>query len=182
MTVQFTLTVATSADAYISRSTDEPPQAWASEEEQELFFHDVEAADWAIMGRNTHEAADKPYRRRIIFSSRKSGWVRPTQLWLDPAAKVPADLPELVAGVHPLTNGLILGGTRVHDWFLAHNAIHRVHLTVEPVAFGDGLPVFSGQLDRDPVTVFTRRGFWIEAESTLNTGGTRYYELVPDTP
>ena len=73
MTVQFTLTVATSADAFISRSTDEPPQAWASEEEQALFFRDVEAADWAIMGRNTHQAADKPHRRRIIFSSQKRG-------------------------------------------------------------------------------------------------------------
>ena len=182
MTVQFTLTVATSADGFISRSTDEPPQAWASEEEQALFFRDVEAADWAIMGRNTHQAADKPHRRRIIFSSQKRGWQRPTQLWLDPATTKPADFPELVGGVHPLTNGLILGGTRVHDWFLAHNAIHRVNLTVEPVSFGDGLPVFTGQVDRNPVTVFTRRGFQIVSESTLNAGGTRFYELVPDTP
>ena len=180
MTVQFTLTVATSADAFISRSTEEPPQAWASDEEQELFFRDVEAADWAIMGRNTHLAADKPYRRRIILSSTQGGWVRPNQLWLDPKSMKPADLPDLVGGVHPLTNGLILGGTRVHDWFLTHNAIHCVHLTVEPVAFGDGLSVFTGQQDRDPVTVFTRRGFRLDTEATLNAGGTRYYELVPD--
>ena len=182
MTVQFTLTVATSVDGFISRSTDEPPQAWASEEEQALFFRDVDTADWAIMGRNTHEAADKPHRRRIIFSRRQSGWVRPTQLWLDPVETNPADLPALVGDVHSLENGLILGGTRVHDWFLTHHAIHRVHLTVEPVAFGDGLPVFTGQVDRDTVTVFTRRGFRIENESTLNADGTRYYELVPDTP
>ena len=182
MTVQFTLTVATSADAYISRSTDEPPQAWASEEEQAMFFRDVEAADWAIMGRNTHEAADKPHRRRIVFSSQQGGWKRPTQLWLNPAATQPAALSALVEDAHPLKSGLILGGTRVHDWFLSHNAIHHVHLTVEPVAFGDGLPIFSGQIDRNPVTVFTRRGFRILSERTLNPGGTRYYELVPDAP
>ena len=179
---RFTLTVATSADAFISRATDEPPQAWASAEEQALFFRDVEAADWAIMGRNTHLAADRPDRRRIIFSTKTNGWQRPTQLWLDPAGTTPTDLSERVAKVHPLHEGLILGGTRVHDWFLAHGAIHKVHLTIEPVAFGAGLPVFTGQTDRNPVTVFTRRGFHISDEATLNAAGTRYLELVPDAP
>lgn len=182
MTARFTLTVATSADGFISRSTDEPPQAWASPEEQDLFFRDVEAADWAVMGRNTHLAADRPDRRRIIFSTKAGGWQRPTQLWLDPETLTPAELPTLVSDVHALENGLILGGTRVHDWFLAHDAIHKVHLTIEPVAFGEGLPIFSGQQDRDPVTTFTRRGFHILSEETLNGIGTRYLELVPDAP
>ena len=182
MTARFTLTVATSADGFISRSTDEPPQAWASAEEQALFFRDVEAADWAIMGRNTHLAADRPDRRRIIFSTRTTGWQRQTQIWLDPSKIRPADLPGLVAHVHPLGTGLILGGTRVHDWFLAHRAIDAVHLTIEPVAFGHGLPIFTGQQDRNPVTAFTRRGFHILSEDTLNAAGTRYLELAPDAP
>lgn len=177
---RFTLTVATSADGFISRSTDEPPQAWASPEEQDLFFRDVEAADWAIMGRNTHLAADRPDRRRIVFSTKTKGWQRPTQLWLDPETCTPADLPALVSTVHALENGLILGGTGVHDWFLAHGAIDKVHLTIEPVSFGEGLPVFSGQQEREPVTTFTRRGFHILSEETLNGIGTRYVELAPD--
>lgn len=177
---RFTLTVATSADGFISRSTDEPPQAWASAEEQDLFFRDVEAADWAIMGRNTHLAADRPDRRRIIFSTKTDGWKRPTQLWLDPAGVEPGDLAARVAPVHPLRTGLILGGTRVHDWFLAHRAIAEVHLTIEPVAFGRGLPIFTGQIDRNPVTAFTRRGFHVVSEETLNAAGTRYLELAAD--
>lgn len=173
----FTLTVATSADGFISRSTDEPPQAWASAEEQALFFRDVEAADWAIMGRNTHEAADKPYRRRIIFSSKTSGWIRPTQFWLDPAELTPDDLIESVSHIHPLENGLILGGTRVHDWFLAHGAIYKVNLTIEPVKFGTGLLVFSDQTSTDPIGVFESRGFKIDSDEVLNATGTRYLEM-----
>ena len=173
----FTLTVATSADAFISRTTDEPPQAWASAEEQALFFRDVEAADWAIMGRKTHLAADRTDRRRIVFSTTTQGWQRPTQLWLDPAGLVPADLAERVAEVRPLQHGLILGGTRVHDWFLSHDAIHRVNLTVEPVRFGDGLPIFTDQTEHDPLGVFRRAGFGVIAERQLNAGGTHYYEL-----
>lgn len=176
--LHFTLTVATSADGYISRSTDEPPQAWASLEEQALFFRDVEAADWAIMGRNTHQAADKPHRRRIIFSTSKQGWQRPTQFWVDPENLTPGDLAAQVGAVHPLTNGLILGGTRVHDWFLAQNAIDKVHLTIEPVVFASGLPIFTNQTSRDPLKSFTSVGFRITEDRPLNEAGTRYVELV----
>lgn len=176
---RYTLTVATSADGYISRSTDEPPQAWASAEEQDLFFRDVEAADWAIMGKNTHLAAEKSYRRRIIFSTKTNGWRRPTQLWLDPDDIRPGDLPKLVNGVKPLEHGLILGGTRVHDWFLLHGLIHRVHLTIEPVTFGRGLPIFTGQAKEDAVEVFRDAGFTKLSETRLNAEGTRYLELEP---
>ena len=86
-----------------------------------------------------------------------------------------------MATVRPCENALILGGTRVHDWFLAHRAVDEVHLTVEPVVFGEGLPIFTGQRDRDPVTAFTRRGFHIRHEETLNELGTRYLELAPDS-
>lgn len=180
--LHFTLTVATSSDGYISRSTDEPPQAWASPEEQELFFRDVEAADWAVMGRNTHEAADKPHRRRIIFSTSKQGWQRPTQLWIDPEGLAPDDLEAQVRERHPLKRGLILGGTRVHDWFLAHRAIHAVHLTIEPVVFQKGLPIFSDQTTRDPLEVFTSLGFRPTLDRLLNDSGTRYVELSQSIP
>lgn len=175
----FTLTVATSADGYIARAIDDAPQSWASKEEQELFFRDVEAADWAIMGRNTHEAADKPYRRRVVFSTRVTGWQRPTQLWLDPCQYSPQRLADAVTQVAPLENGLILGGTRVHDWFLHHQAIHRVNLTIEPVEFGNGLPIFTKQGTHDPLTVFASRGFQIVSDTLLNDAGTRYIELTP---
>ena len=176
--LQFTLTVATSRDGFISRSTDEPPQTWASAEEQVLFFRDVEAADWAVMGRNTHLAADKPHRRRIIFSTQIDGWQRSSQLWLNPKDATPYDLEGLVGDVHPLEKGLILGGTRVHDWFLHHRAIHRVHLTIEPIAFGDGLPVFSDQVSEDPVETFVQAGFTVLSDHKLNALGTRYLELI----
>lgn len=176
---EYLLTVVVSEDGFIARSVGEPPQAWASVEEQELFFVDVEAADWAIMGRHTHEAADRPDRRRIVFSSKVSGWKRPSQLWVDPECLTPQTLPEQVREVHALARGLILGGTRVHDWFLAHGAIDCVHLTVEPVRFGTGLSVFSDARSGDPVEEFTRRGFEIISEERLNSAGTRFLVLEP---
>ncbi|MEM9709406.1 MAG: hypothetical protein AAF871_11505 [Pseudomonadota bacterium] len=169
-----TLTVVASSDGYIAPSPDEPPQAWASAEEQAMFFADVEAADWAVMGRGTHLAADRPERRRIVFSTQIAGWQRPTQLWLDPKETRPADLPSLVGHVAPFRAGIILGGTRVHDWFRARGAIDRVHLTVEPLRFGEGLPIFSDSRGEDPETAIARLGLALLSEDRLNAGGTRY--------
>jgi dihydrofolate reductase len=173
---EFHLAVVCTEDGFIARHPADSPASWASAEEQDIFFQHVNAASWAIMGRNTHEAADRPERRRIIFSRKRYGWQRPTQLWLDPESVMPRDLPHLVHGKHPFGLGLILGGTTVHDWFDEHNAIDRVFLTIEPVRFGEGLPVFTGA-SGNPLRTFAERGYVVRSETTLNAEGTRYLEL-----
>ena len=178
----FTLTVVTSRDGLIARGAGDAPHLWASAEEQALFFADVEAADWSILGRRTHELADRPDRRRIVFSTAAAGdgdWRRPGQLWLDPGRVGPGDLACRVAGVHPLRRGVILGGTRVHDWFLDRGAIDRVHLTVEPLEFGTGLALFSAH-PGPPEAVLARLGFACTAQRQLNAAGTRHTTWVPD--
>lgn len=171
----FTLAVVTSADGFIARAPGDAPQNWASAEEQALFFADVDAADWAVMGRHTHDAADRPDRRRVVFSGAAGvgEWRRPTQLWIDPAQLDLAALPGLVGAVHPLRRGLILGGTRVHDWFFAQGAIDRVHLTVEPVRFGSGLSLFSGHIG-SAEAVLRVLGFVSDGARVLNAQGTRH--------
>lgn len=175
---QFTLAVVATADGFIARHPADSPAAWASPEEQDIFLRHVDAADWSVMGRHTHEAADKPQRRRIVFSRHKAGWQRPTQLWLDPTALTPQDLPGLVDPVHPLARGLILGGTMVHDWFHAHGAIDEIALTIEPLTFERGLPLFTGQ-HGDPLQTCRILGYAVETEAVLNPRGTRYLTLKP---
>jgi dihydrofolate reductase len=171
----WTLAVVTSEDGFIGRTPAEPPHLWASLEEQAVFLAEVATADWSVMGRGTHEAADRPDRRRIVFSAAAGAgeWRRPTQLWIDPATLSPAELLVRVAHIHPLRAGLILGGTRVHDWFLAHGAIDEVHLTVEPVKFGAGLPLFS-HASGPPGDVLVASGFRLRVTRDLNGRGTRH--------
>lgn len=173
----FHLVVVTSEDGFIARHPTDNPASWASAEEQSIFFEHVAAAPWAIMGRNTHETADRPDRRRIIFSTRHTGWQRKTQLWLDPRnSKKPADLAAAVQDIYPMQHGLILGGTGVHDWFLNARAIDRVFLTIEPVEFGAGLPLFS-KYSGSALRIFNALGFSVISETVLNAAGTRYLEL-----
>lgn len=180
MRPRFTLVVVTSRDGYIGRTPEDSPHRWASPEEQRLFLSEVAAADWAVMGRRTHEAADRPDRRRIVFSSSagRGEWRRPGQLWIDPAGLPPGDIPALVAGVHPAAAVLILGGTRVHDWFLAHGAIDEIHLTVEPLTFGTGLPLFTDH-SGDPRRLLPDLGFTSTGETPLNPEGTTYSVWTP---
>jgi dihydrofolate reductase len=183
MRPHFTLAVAATEDGYIARHPAHPPADWCSPEEQALFLAHVDAADWGILGRRTHEAADKPFRRRIVFSSAvaEPEWRRPTQLWLDPAGRGPDDLARLVAPIHPLRHGLILGGTAVHGWFHDAGRIDRVLLTVEPVRFGAGLTVFPGRTG-PAEDVLPALGYRLEDARTLNTRGTRLLTYAPAAP
>ena len=180
MRAHFTLVVVTTADGFIARHPAHSPAGWASPEEQAIFLAEVEAADWGILGRHTHAAADRPDRRRIVLSSAAPApaWHRPTQVWLDPATVIPDDLPALVGAVHPLHRGLILGGTRVHGWFHRHGRIDRVLLTVEPLSFGAGLPLFP-DTEGPAEAVLERLGYRPVAMRVLNAGGTRLVEMVP---
>lgn len=177
---RFTLIVATSADGFIAREAGHTPADWSSAEEAARFREDLKLGDWQIMGRTTHELAPSATRRRIVFSTTRAGWVRPTQLWLDPRGETPAGLARQVDEVHPLRHGLILGGTGVHDWFLERGAIDALHLTVEPVRFGDGLPIFSGQAPGDPVAALGRFGFRPGDRERLNDQGSFWMRLLPE--
>jgi len=181
MPTRFSLIVACSEDGFIARASGQRPADWASPEEQALFLATVDAADWSIMGRVTAELAPKPWRRRVILSSGATApdWRRPAQLWVDPSGLTPDDLPALVAPLRPMREALVLGGTRVHDWFLAHRRIDAVTLTVEPVRFGGGLPVFSDQNGAGPVEAFVQRGFAVHGMAPVNDRGTMLVRLAP---
>ncbi len=175
----FTLVAVCTEDGFIASHEGHTPADWASAEEQAVFLAEVEAADWSIMGRGTHEAADRPDRRRIVLSTAPLApdWRGPTQLWVDPAPIGPDGLAPLVEHVRPMRNALILGGTQVYDWFHAAGRIDRVLLTIEPVAFGVGLPLFTGQKGPADRTL-EKLGYRLDSTRPLNARGTRLLSFV----
>lgn len=181
---RFTLRVVASLDGFIARRPGHAPADWASAEEQALFVAAVDAADWAVMGRGTHEAALKPDRRRIVLSSTapRPEWRTELHLWLDPANRSPDELADLVAEIRPMREAVALGGTATHDWLHGHRRLDAVALSVEPVRFGSGLPIFGDQTTSDPVRAFTEKRYAIVAEETLNEAGTRLVTLTPRDP
>jgi dihydrofolate reductase len=182
-TARFVLVIVASSDGFIARAAGHAPWDWQSPEERAFFLETVARADWGVLGRTTHETAFRADRRRIVFShsAPEPEWRLPTHLWVDPATISPDELGRLVDPVWPMRTALILGGADVAAWFLEQGQIDEVLLSIEPVAFGSGLPIFAGGAAGDPVALVRARGFGVQSERPLNTGGTRLVTLVPAT-
>jgi dihydrofolate reductase len=170
-----------SADGFIARHPGEHPGAWASQAEQARFLRAVPRHDWAFMGRTTHETAWRADRRRVVFSRSATGleWRHPTHLWVDPGRQPwPAILAEL-AKRRPPRRCAVLGGTAVHDWFLARGLLDRIDLSIEPLRFGQGLPLLSGQPAGPAEAHLMALGWRRLLERPLGEAGTRRLLLLP---
>lgn len=180
----FTLLAVVSADGFIARQAADNPADWASAEEQARFLAEVPGYDWGFLGRTTHELAFRLDRRRVVFSRQARGldWREARHLWLDPSRHRLADILAELATVHPPERCVVLGGTAVHDWFIERGLVGRIELSIEPVRFGTGLPLLTGQPPGDATAALAARGFLIVDRQQLNATGTRLLTLVRPGP
>ena len=79
--------------------------------------------------------------------------------------------------MRPPRRCIVLGGAAVHDWFLERDLIDRIELTIEPLRFGIGLPLLTGQRG-EPLAALAARGFAVVDEQRLNAEGTRLLLLT----
>lgn len=172
----FELVAAVSIDGFLGRHSGESVLSWSSREEQERFRACLADHDWAFMGRITHEQVFRTDRWRVIFSSAATTptWREPRHLWINPAQSNLAELIELMRTRHPVSHCLVLGATRVHDWFLQQDRIDRIQLAIEPIEFGVGIPLFSDQPGLAPLTYLEQRGFHATSQEILNNQGTTW--------
>ena len=59
----------------------------------------------------------------------------------------------------------VLGGTQIFSWFFKKNLLDEIYLTIEPVVFGSGLPLFNADVD-------TVQKFKLASVRRLNKTGT----------
>jgi dihydrofolate reductase len=170
----FTLAAVVSADGFIARRAGDHPRTWASAEEQARFLARLVRYDWAFMGRMTHETALRHDRRRVVFSRGAAGldWRTAQHLWVDPAKVALDAILAVLRPVRPPRRCIVLGGTTVHEWFLERGLIDRIELTVEPLRFGAGLTLLSGQPPGDLTAELARRGFAAAPPHVLSGQGT----------
>lgn len=181
---RFTLVAVTSRDGFITGPNGEPPATWASPEEQVLFAETVSALDWSFTGRVTHELAWRPSRRRVVFSRNCPTplWRHPARLWVDPERTPLEQILGTIREVHPAEHCGILGGVAVHDWFAGHQLIDAAEITIEPLTFAAGLPLFSGRAGQDPIASLAAIGLRPTDTLELNASGTRLCRFVRAEP
>lgn len=181
MTAEFLLLAVVSSDGFIARHSGDPPWTWASPEEQARFRATMAKVTWSVMGRITHETAPKPERKRIVFTSSVTGiaWLTPNHLGFNPAG---ASFDEALETAKVDGQVAILGGTRVHDHLLEIGKIDEIRFSIEPVAFGEGLPLFTGVAWVGVETHLATHGMArVGEDERLNAAGTveRIYRKLP---
>ena len=162
--IKYSLMFACSKDGFIAKKEGDNPFLWTSKEDNNLLKNEISRSDWSVMGRKTHELNPRKNRSRIVFT-RKVKNIQPikanvaNQLFFNPDITQWSEFESLV-GLN--SNVLILGGTRVHDFFLYLDVLSKIYITIEPLNFNSGIKAFSFINFRDLEPFLNSRGYLVE--------------------
>jgi dihydrofolate reductase len=155
-----------SVDGFISPTgldLEGPSTYWTSREDTEFFKAKTKEAGVVIMGRTTWESIPEKYRPlkdrlNIIYTSQPETIQDSSPLteFINLKSNIinrtittnlrPQKVIELITA-----NGkkhiAICGGTSIYTQFLQEGVVDELFLTIEPVVFGTGTPLFDKQLD-----------------------------------
>ncbi len=161
---QYNLIVATTLDGKIARSSDHQSTDWTSPEDTLFMRGLLKDADVIVVGRKTYELA-KPLQKRncIVFTGSVETTEQKTDKYLlfNPTSASLAD----VITKKGYKKIAILGGAQTYNYFLEQRLITDLYLTIEPVAFGDGVSIFSSLQDNNVM-------FQLKESRKLNGQGT----------
>ena len=170
--INYTLAFACSKNGFIARHPGDNPYEWTSKEDQKHLKSLINENEWQVMGRITHELNPNKNRKRIVFS-RSSDQIKlideniKNQYFFNPDLHQWNDFENLCK-----KKVLILGGTKVHDFFLYADLIDSMYITIEPLEFLEGVPAFSYINFKDVIPFFNEKGFSTK-EKLLNDNGTK---------
>lgn len=119
---------------------------WTSREDKRFLHSFLDTCDVIVVGRHTYETARKPLSKRncLVLTRSVASVKRAAKnlLFCNPRGT------NLRAVLNKYTKVAVLGGCAVYTYFLEHHLLDELFLTVEPLVFGRGIPLFasSGKL------------------------------------
>lgn len=144
-----TLIAAISADGKIAERAGQSSLDWTSKEDTQFFVSKTKEIGTVVMGNTTWETFGKPLKgRRLIVLSRDPGVSPPAkgevgggtvEFTNEPVADLVGRLER-----EGVTSLAVCGGANVYAQFLEAGLVNELYLTVEPVLFGDGIPLAAG--------------------------------------
>ena len=118
---------------------------WTSKEDKKFMRALLDTCDVVIVGNSTYKTAKKPLSKRncivltrsVMATARKT----PNLLYLNTKG---ANLKQTIqkAGYKKIA---VLGGAQTYSYCLEHRMLDDLYLTIEPVVFGAGIPLFAGK-------------------------------------
>jgi dihydrofolate reductase len=154
--MKVTLIAAVTADWFIAKSPDHKAD-WTSKADKEHFRETTKKIGVVIMGSKTFETIGRglPNRRNIVMSRTKK------YEGVETTGETPEDLIQRLEkeGVKEVA---VAGGAQIYTAFMKAGLIDRILLTIEPVVFGEGVPLLS-----HPAT----KPFELKSTTSLSGGG-----------
>lgn len=150
------LLAAISANGKIAQHEGQTSLDWTSKEDLRFFVEKTKEVGVLIMGRKTFDTIGKPLKgRRVIVMTREGS------RGLQPAKDDRQDPKTTLEGVIEFINEqpkdlitrlekegnesvVVAGGSSIYSQFLREGLVTDLYLTIEPVLFGDGVPLASG--------------------------------------
>jgi dihydrofolate reductase len=139
------LIAAVTADGFIGRSADHLAD-WTGKADKKLFVEVTKELGVMVMGSRTFETIGRalPGRRTIVYTSHPENI---TAEGVETTAEAPAEFVARLA--REGANGLaVVGGASIYGQFMGAGVVDELYLTVAPLLFGTGIPLFSMALDR----------------------------------
>lgn len=114
---------------------------WTSKEDKDFLHEFLDGCDAVVLGHNTYKTAEKFLDKRdcIVLTTSVATPERKGErllLWNPAGATL-----EAVAGEYKKV--AVLGGAQTYSYFLDHDLLDELHLTVEPLVFGRGVGLFA---------------------------------------
>ena len=114
---------------------------WNSKEDKRFFRTALAKSDAIIIGRNTYNLAARYLRPKptFVLSSRpKTLTKKGSTTYFNPKKVSTLEL------LRPYKRVAVIGGNRVYGHMFKSNLLDEFYLTIEPLVFGKGIPLFSG--------------------------------------
>ncbi len=153
-----------SLNGKITRGFDGDIYEWSSPEDKKFFADTMEKNNLIVMGSGTFTAVRniimdslKPDKLRVVLTKNPADYesdVVPNSLEF--SSETPKELVHRLGKKHKQM--LLVGGAAVYSSFLKEDLIDEVYLTIEPVIFGAGKPLFAdGEFDSNLKLVSSKK-------------------------
>ena len=137
------LIVATSANGYIAQDEQDKIN-WTSTEDRRLFADITKEAGVVVMGNTTYKTLKGPLVDRLtIVMSRHSQHSQPG------IVEFTHNTPqEIISSLEKrnFSTVCIAGGSQIYSLFLSTNLVNEIWITINPVVFAKGIPLFNASI------------------------------------
>lgn len=146
--MKITMVAVVSTNGKLTRGDDSDIHKWTSDEDKEFFSSQIAQNNLIVMGSKTYDAA----KSGIKLNSRKLRIVltRSPEKYADEqvAGQLEFSSDRLKILVRRLEKKgyqqmLLAGGGEINSLFLNEGLVDEIYLTIEPVVFGKGKPLFA---------------------------------------